>query len=394
MSSDSRSASRPLPARPSLEHLRNEAKQRHKLIKHTDPSARLADAQRLVAREYGFASWRQLKASVDKAPAPHDSPLDRFAGFYLFDPIHLANAAVAVTQAGGRLSIQTTGGPKLELTEQDSGVFSLPGLTTTYRFEAGPDGRVSGLEITSERGTTRLTPVDAHAARAAEAAFHVLLAEQAQDRTEVAVAGADLERLVGFYSTPVGPPIEVSRVDGRMYARVAGQPASEFHPESETKLFSRRVHAQLSFELTDGEATTMVLHQNGHARRVPRVSEAEARRIGAPVEHKAEAEARPRTAIKVPAAVLQIYAGQYDLVAGKRMTVTAEGDRLFVQMSGQERYEVFAETEQTFFWTITAAQITFIVQADGRVTRAVLHQAGRDIPLGRREVETAGTDVS
>jgi ankyrin repeat protein len=54
-----------LPAHPSLEHLRNEAKQRLKEMRTRDDRARLADAQRLVARDYGFASWRQLKAAVD-----------------------------------------------------------------------------------------------------------------------------------------------------------------------------------------------------------------------------------------------------------------------------------------------------------------------------------------
>jgi len=54
-----------LPARPNLEHLRNEAKQRLQTLRRTDPAARLADAQLLTSRDYGFASWRQLKASVD-----------------------------------------------------------------------------------------------------------------------------------------------------------------------------------------------------------------------------------------------------------------------------------------------------------------------------------------
>ena len=55
-----------LPARPNLEHLRNEAKQRLKTMRAQDAAVRLADAQRLVAREYVFARWRQLKAAVDR----------------------------------------------------------------------------------------------------------------------------------------------------------------------------------------------------------------------------------------------------------------------------------------------------------------------------------------
>jgi ankyrin repeat protein len=55
-----------LPSLPSLEHLKNEAKQRRKALREQDPQAQLADAQLAVARDYGFASWRQLKAHVDE----------------------------------------------------------------------------------------------------------------------------------------------------------------------------------------------------------------------------------------------------------------------------------------------------------------------------------------
>ncbi len=57
---------RPLPPRPSLEHLKNEAKQRLKRLRAGDPHAKLAAAQLVVARQYGFSSWRPLKAHVDK----------------------------------------------------------------------------------------------------------------------------------------------------------------------------------------------------------------------------------------------------------------------------------------------------------------------------------------
>ena len=52
----------PLPPAPSLEHLRKQAKD---LVK-SGGAARLSDAQRAIAREYGFASWPRLKAYVDR----------------------------------------------------------------------------------------------------------------------------------------------------------------------------------------------------------------------------------------------------------------------------------------------------------------------------------------
>ena len=54
-----------LPARANLEHLRNEAKQRLKIMRSQAPEARLSEAQLLVARSYGFSSWRKLKSHID-----------------------------------------------------------------------------------------------------------------------------------------------------------------------------------------------------------------------------------------------------------------------------------------------------------------------------------------
>ena len=62
-------ALRELPPKPNLEHLKNEAKQRLKALRADDPEAKLAAAQLLVARDYGFASWRQLRAHVERESA-------------------------------------------------------------------------------------------------------------------------------------------------------------------------------------------------------------------------------------------------------------------------------------------------------------------------------------
>jgi hypothetical protein len=54
-----------LPARANLEHLKNEAKQRLKTMRSQSPTVRLSEAQLLVARSYGFPSWRKLKSHID-----------------------------------------------------------------------------------------------------------------------------------------------------------------------------------------------------------------------------------------------------------------------------------------------------------------------------------------
>ena len=66
--------SRNLPDRPNLEFLKKEAKARLAELQQSNAAAQLADAQHVLAQEYGFPSWPKLKAHVDALvlePAAH-----------------------------------------------------------------------------------------------------------------------------------------------------------------------------------------------------------------------------------------------------------------------------------------------------------------------------------
>lgn len=56
---------RTLPERPSLDQLRTQAKELVKTTRATNPAYRLSQAQRDLAREYGFASWPKLVSFVE-----------------------------------------------------------------------------------------------------------------------------------------------------------------------------------------------------------------------------------------------------------------------------------------------------------------------------------------
>jgi ankyrin repeat protein len=59
----------PLPKNPSMTWLRKAAKDELAALTASNPDAQLSDAQLVIARRHGFASWRALKAFVD---AMHD----------------------------------------------------------------------------------------------------------------------------------------------------------------------------------------------------------------------------------------------------------------------------------------------------------------------------------
>src|SRR6266851_9652258 len=54
-----------LPAQPHIDWLKKAAKQQLDELRARDPAAKLHQAQLAIANEYGFPSWRALKARVD-----------------------------------------------------------------------------------------------------------------------------------------------------------------------------------------------------------------------------------------------------------------------------------------------------------------------------------------
>ena len=55
-----------LPPSPNLDHLKRQAKDLLSAMRETEPGASLADAQRMLAEEYQFRAWADLKAEVER----------------------------------------------------------------------------------------------------------------------------------------------------------------------------------------------------------------------------------------------------------------------------------------------------------------------------------------
>lgn len=93
---------------------------------------------------------------------------------------------------------------------------------------------------------------------------------------------------------------------------------------------------------------------------------------------------KPRQAVEVDPAVLPGLAGDYLLAPAMVLTITAEDGRLFAQLTGQDRFEIFPESPTEFFYRVVDAQITFTLE-EGRATSLTLHQNGRSQPALRVE---------
>jgi CubicO group peptidase (beta-lactamase class C family) len=90
-------------------------------------------------------------------------------------------------------------------------------------------------------------------------------------------------------------------------------------------------------------------------------------------------------AIKIDPVLFDKFVGRYesDESPGFILTYTREGDRFYTQAVGQPRFEMLPESETKFFLKDLDAQVTFLIDPDGKVTRLIHHQGGRDHPAHR-----------
>jgi hypothetical protein len=189
---------------------------------------------------------------------------------------------------------------------------------------------------------------------------------------EVDVARDVLATYVGQYR--VGNNTANIALDGdALTVQVGNNVRFRMYATSESEFYLKRTIWEFVFDRdTSGEVTGLVMRVRDQERRLERVDPDS--KVETPTE---------RIAIDVAEAILQTYAGEYQLSDEFSIVVTAEGGQLFVQATGQNKLPLFAESETEFFLKVVDAQVTFTKNDAGEVAGLILHQNGRDMP-GRK----------
>ena len=94
---------------------------------------------------------------------------------------------------------------------------------------------------------------------------------------------------------------------------------------------------------------------------------------------------KERKEVSVSSEILAKYVGKYEMRPDFVLAITREGDKIFVQATGQERAQIFPMSDSEFFLKVVDAQITFHCDESGKVTGATLLQNGKDEPAKRVE---------
>jgi len=103
---------------------------------------------------------------------------------------------------------------------------------------------------------------------------------------------------------------------------------------------------------------------------------------------------KERKEVTLDATVLDKYVGSYQMAPNVILAITRDGDRMFVQLTGQGKLPLFAEGDGKFFLKAVEAQVTFNTDAQGKATEAILHQNGRSTTAKRVDGAQAAASLA
>jgi len=92
---------------------------------------------------------------------------------------------------------------------------------------------------------------------------------------------------------------------------------------------------------------------------------------------------------------LQRYTGRYELPSVGVFTITNEKEKIYAQLSGQPKFEIFPMAEDEFFFKVVEARLKFLKDERGEINSVVLFQNGQELKAKKlEEVAIANVDPS
>ncbi len=181
-------------------------------------------------------------------------------------------------------------------------------------------------------------------------------------------ASAKTKDYLGNYPLAPSFVMKITAEADTLFLQATGQPRLKLKSLAADRYGIVGVDAEVSFERdAAGKVNALVLHQGGRDQRAPRLAAGEM-----PAAQKE---------VALTEAELDDYVGTFGQ-GPATFTVTRNGTRLMVQLSGQGAAPVFASAKDEFFYKIVNARISFLRES-GKVVSLILHQNGRDLKADR-----------
>ena len=180
---------------------------------------------------------------------------------------------------------------------------------------------------------------------------------------EVAVDAKALEAYTGMYGSEGAAPRMFVVANGKLVLKRQDRPGIPLLAHAQDAFFIDKSLTHLAFGRdAQGKVNQVTIHQDGMPTVLPRTGDL-------PAERKA---------VVLDGALLDTYAGSYQMAPGFVLEVRRDGEQLVGQATGQPPLNLLASGEGAFFVKqIDSASVRFEKGADGKVDKLVWTQKGR-----------------
>jgi CubicO group peptidase (beta-lactamase class C family) len=178
-----------------------------------------------------------------------------------------------------------------------------------------------------------------------------------------------LKQYVGQYEFEDGSVRYISFEDGQLFSQRAGSSSFEIFPVAENKFFYKGSFASITFIKIEDNGMAVSFNNRSVSLN----------------GHRSSLDVPDHEMVNVSEAIMQQYIGVYEVQSGFDLTVTLEDGHLMTQATGQQKFEVFPESETRFFLKVVDAQIEFLKNDAGKVEALMLYQGGQEIKAIRKD---------
>jgi CubicO group peptidase (beta-lactamase class C family) len=150
--------------------------------------------------------------------------------------------------------------------------------------------------------------------------------------------------------------------EGQLYSKREGSPQSfKIYPTSPNTFSFKEGFISYYFSMKDGKKVALFKNRINKEK-------------GVYVDKQAPKE---KELITVSADILRSYEGVFEIQPGFDLTITSLKNQLFAQATGQQKFELFAESNIKFFLKVVKASVVFHENEKGEINALTLNQGGR-----------------
>ena len=185
----------------------------------------------------------------------------------------------------------------------------------------------------------------------------------------VKLSEEQLKKWTGTYQFNNNVVRYVTLKEGQLYSKREGSPKSfKIYPTSLNTFSFEEGFISYDFSIKEGKKVTLFKNRINKAK-------------GIFVDKKAPIV---KEEIKVSFDILKTYDGVYEIQPGFDLTIESKDNKLFAQATGQQQFELFAESKTKFFLKVVKASVEFHKNEKEEVNALTLFQGGREMKAEKK----------